>query len=59
MLLLSVLTAGAAELFTHDVKTEKKPWTHTNFQNRADEFSFIIIPDRTGGERKKVSGRRR
>ena len=51
--LLLILTAGAAELFTHDVKTEKKPWTHTNFQNRADGFSFIIIPDRTGGERKK------
>ena len=52
-LLLSVLTAGAAELFTHDVKTEKKPWTHTKFQNQADDFSFIIIPDRTGGERRK------
>lgn len=54
LILLSLFfTVSAKNRFTHDVKTEKKPWTHENFQNQNDEFSFIIIPDRTGGERKK------
>lgn len=47
------LTAVSGEIFTHDVKTEKKPWTHERFLNQDGEFSFVILPDRTGGERKK------
>lgn len=50
---LLMMSVAAADVFTHDVKTEKKPWTHEKFQNQNDEFSFIIVPDRTGGERKK------
>jgi predicted MPP superfamily phosphohydrolase len=42
-----------AKDFVHDVKTEKKPWNHVRFQNQNKEFSFVILPDRAGGERKK------
>lgn len=36
--------------FKHSVTTEKKPWTHINFDNRClgDDFTFGIISDRTG-----------
>lgn len=40
--------------FKHDVTSEKKPWTHENFLNDPDEFSFIIIPDRAGSERRGI-----
>ena len=37
--------------FFHDVKTERKPWTHENFGGGMDsgDFNFIIFGDRTGG----------
>lgn len=47
----AAFSAIAAGNFTHDVKTEKKPWTHERFQDDDQDFNFIIIPDRTGGER--------
>ncbi len=56
ILLLSLgigLQAGNAN-FEHNVTTEKKPWTHENFLNDSQEFSFAIIPDRAGGERKGI-----
>ena len=52
MLLACLLFAGCQSgVFTHDVTSEKKPWTHENFPNSSEEFSFVIIPDRAGGER--------
>ncbi len=53
--LLGCAVAFAAEpSFKHDVTSEKKPWTHENFLNDPDEFSFVIIPDRAGGERRGI-----
>ncbi len=51
---LVMMAVCGAEVFKHEVTTEKKPWTHENFQNAPENFSFIILPDRTGGERKGV-----
>ena len=37
--------------FSHDIKSEKRPWTHENFLDSPDEFHFAIVSDRTGGHR--------
>ncbi len=52
--IFAACTACGGDVFKHEVVTEKKPWTHERFQNSPENFSFIIIPDRTGGERKGV-----
>jgi hypothetical protein len=38
-------------VYQHDVDTEARPWTHSNFDNRADKFTFALFSDLTGGER--------
>ena len=50
----TAVVMAAEPVFTHNVTSEKKPWTHENFLNDPDEFSFVIIPDRTGGERRGI-----
>ena len=40
------LTAGETRRF----RLLKNPWTHQNFLDDPGEFSFAIIPDRTGGD---------
>jgi len=42
------------DVFTHDVVTEAKPWTHLDFQNDPDNFQFAVVSDRTGGPREGV-----
>lgn len=42
------------EVFSHDVTTEAKPWTHLEFQNDPDNFQFAVVSDRTGGPRDGV-----
>jgi hypothetical protein len=41
-------------VFNHAIGTEKKPWTHLNFQNDPDHFQFAIVSDNTGGMRPGV-----
>jgi len=41
-------------LFTHDVETGAKPWTHLSFHNDPNDFQFAIVADRTGGHRPGV-----
>ena len=51
-----VLNAGHPE-FVSDVTGDKKPWTNENFPNISADggnFSFAVVPDRTGSERKGV-----
>ena len=57
LLFLSVFAFAAvngAEHFKHTLPAGKKPWTHENFIADSGKFSFAIIPDRTGSERKGV-----
>lgn len=56
LLLVILLTAAVngKENFKHDLPAGKKPWTHENFIAGKGKFSFAIIPDRTGSERKGV-----
>ena len=41
---------SADRRFSHDVTTERKPWTHENFGGGmdTDDFNFIIVGDRSG-----------
>ncbi|MEL6254672.1 MAG: chitobiase/beta-hexosaminidase C-terminal domain-containing protein [Bacteroidota bacterium] len=48
------IAAQSNEDFHSDLTTEKKPWTHLNFQNDPDNFQFAIVTDRTGGPRPGV-----
>lgn len=53
----SLLTAhppAVDEVFSHDVTTEAKPWTHLEFQNDPDNFQFAVVSDRTGSPRDGV-----
>ena len=44
----------AQDVFSSDVSTEKKPWTHLEFDNDPYDFQFAIISDRSGGARPGV-----
>jgi len=45
---------AAEQVFSHDVETFAKPWTHKDFHNNPDHFQFAIVSDRTGGHRDGV-----
>lgn len=50
-LLLLLSPALAQTPFSHELKTDKKPWTSKAFDNAPDQFQFAIVSDRTGGMR--------
>lgn len=60
LLLISITISFNAqhtiEYFQTDpaIGDETKPWSHLNFNNSADNFSFAILPDRTGGHRSGI-----
>jgi len=41
-------------VFKHDVQGTATPWTHTDFDNDEQKFTFAIFSDLTGGEREDV-----
>lgn len=43
-----------ADIFTHNIPGQQTPWTHTNFKNDPENFSFAIVADRTNGHRKGI-----
>ena len=53
----AVAVSGKHPEFSHDVTGNIKPWTNENFPDLSvnnGEFSFAVIPDRTGRARKGV-----
>lgn len=40
--------------FEHDFTGPAVPWTHDNFDNQTDKFTFALFSDLTGGERDGV-----
>lgn len=40
--------------FQHDIAEGPKPWTHENFEQTEDDFTFALISDLNGGEREGV-----
>jgi len=51
MLTVCNMPAQHEEFFKSEVDTEKKPWTNLDFYNNPDNFQFIIVSDRNGGNR--------
>jgi hypothetical protein len=45
------------DLFVPGITDGPTPWTHADFNNEADNFRFVIMADRTGGERGGVFDR--
>lgn len=41
-------------VFDHNIPKSVKPWTHTNFDNAEDKFTFALFSDLTGGERDRI-----
>lgn len=40
--------------FSHDISSGPTPWSHENFNDRNDQFTFAIISDLNGGEREGI-----
>ena len=40
--------------FIHDIQQGPKPWTHENFEDTEQDFTFALISDLNGGEREGV-----
>ncbi|MCE7994353.1 MAG: hypothetical protein HEP71_20370 [Roseivirga sp.] len=40
--------------FEHDLSSGPTPWSHENFNNQSDQFTFAIISDLNGGEREGI-----
>ncbi|MCE9615997.1 MAG: metallophosphoesterase [Lentisphaerae bacterium] len=53
LIALLLLAAGCrhSTVFSSDVSTDAKPWTHLQFNNDPENFQFAIVADRTGGAR--------
>lgn len=51
---LVILTAWQKTEITHDIETQRKPWTHLDFDDNPDNFQFVIVADRTGATREGV-----
>jgi hypothetical protein len=42
--------------FEHGIETGLQPWTHENFDEDDEKFTFAVFSDLTGGERDRVFG---
>ena len=47
-------TESQPPAFVYEVEGAVRPWTHENFDNADDKFTFAIFSDLTGGERERV-----
>lgn len=54
LLLFTACQQKPKPAFEHDLTTLAKPWTHTNFDDGVDKFTFAIFSDLTGGERDRI-----
>ena len=45
---------SSSPVFQHDLTGQAVPWTHDNFDNGNDKFTFALFSDLTGGERDGV-----
>jgi hypothetical protein len=60
--ILLLLTACASNppgqvetaVFQHDFKAGETPWTHSNFDDEDNKFTFALFSDLTGGEREGI-----
>ena len=45
---------GQTAQFSHEIPGDVLPWTHENFDNANDKFTFAIFSDLYGGEREQI-----
>ncbi len=46
--------AETAASFRHDISNGPTPWSHEDFNDHSDQFTFAIISDLNGGEREGI-----
>ena len=47
-------STGKAPIFSHDIVGQATPWTHSDFDNEENKFTFALFSDLTGGEREGI-----
>ena len=49
-----VKTFAQNKLQLQKINSEKKPWTYERVNDHKNKFTFVVVTDRTGGERKGI-----
>ncbi|MFL2596811.1 MAG: hypothetical protein ACJ0PR_00355 [Flavobacteriaceae bacterium] len=52
--LLSIKINAQNKLQLEKIPSESKPWTYERANDHKGKFNFVVVTDRTGGERKGV-----
>lgn len=52
--ILTLLSCKEKTVFKHEITAEVKPWTHQQFDNSSEKFTFAIFSDLTGSERPEI-----
>ena len=47
-------TFAQNKLQLQKINSENKPWTYENVNDHKNKFNFVVVTDRTGGERKGI-----
>ncbi|RZP10335.1 MAG: hypothetical protein EVA36_05935 [Flavobacteriales bacterium] len=47
-------TVAQNKLQLQKINSENKPWTYENVNDHKNKFNFVVVTDRTGGERKGI-----
>ena len=53
--LLSIKTNAQNKLQLEKIPSENKPWTYEKVNDHKDKFNFVVVTDRTEGERTGIS----
>ena len=55
-ILICFLTKAVAQnkLQLQKINSENKPWTYEHVNDHKNKFNFVVVTDRTGGERKGI-----
>lgn len=51
---LASCTSASGARFRHEISGSAVPWTHAQFDTSADRFTFAVVSDLNGGERREV-----
>lgn len=52
--ILALLSCNEKTVFKHEINEGSKPWTHQQFDNSNEKFTFAIFSDLTGSERPEI-----
>ena len=54
LLFFLVKVVAQNKLQLQKINSEKKPWTYERVNDHKNKFNFVVVTDRTGGERKGI-----